>query len=144
MGIKKRGGEIMDIKQIEELLKNHEERIAKIESQLTSKDLRELPTKRKSIKEFILEKKPKGARQIGIVIAYYLEKYENKSSFTVSDLDQGFRDAKEPSPANMNDLTYKNTKSGIFMETKKTETGLKAWTLTNTGEKIVENNFENH
>lgn len=133
----------MDITQIEEMLKKHEQRITKIERQLVGNNLAALPVKRKSIKEFILEKKPKGSRQIGVAIGYYLERYENKSSFTVNDLEQGFHDAKEPAPSNINDLTYKNTKNGLFMETKKTENGLKSWTLTNTGEKLVERNFEN-
>ena len=50
----------MDITQIEEMLKKHEQRITKIERQLVGNNLAALLVKRKSIKEFILEKKPKG------------------------------------------------------------------------------------
>jgi len=134
----------MDFNQIEELLKNHEDRIKKIEMGLATQIQTGIQKERKkvSIKEFILDKKPKGTYHIGLAIAYYLEKFEGMLSFCIEDLEQGFRDAKEPLPKNINDLTYKNTKNGFMMEAKEQKKDKKAWTLTNTGEKLVENNFQ--
>jgi len=134
----------MDLKQIEELLKNHEERIKKIEMGLATQNQMDFQKDRKkiSIKEFILEKNPKGTYYIGLAIAYYLEKFQGMSSFCIEELEQGFRDAKEPLPKNMSDLTYKNTKNGLMMEAKEQKNNKNAWTLTNTGEKLVENNFQ--
>jgi hypothetical protein len=134
----------LDLKQIEKLLKNHEGRINKLEITLASLNGKTQiqSTKEKSVKEFILEKQPKGAYQIGIAIAYYLEKYLKRPSFTVEDLEQGFRDAKEPMPQNMSDLIYKNAKKGLFMESKEQKNDIKSWVLTSSGEILVENNFE--
>jgi len=131
----------LDLKQIEELLKNHEERIKKLEFSATNANLQIQPIKEKSIKEFILEKQPKGTYNLGIAIAYYLEKYLKMSSFTSADLEQGFRDVKEPMPKNIPDLMYKNTKNAFFMEVKEQKNKSKSWVLTNSGEKLVESNF---
>ena len=108
---------------------------------MNPKQIEEL-SKRKSIKEFILEKKPTGIYQIGIAIGYYLEKKLKMSSFTHKDLEQGFRDAKEPLPRNLSDLVYKNVKNGWFMELKEQKNNAKSWVLTSSGERLVENNFE--
>ena len=132
---------ILDLKQVEELLNIHEERIKKIETLIASNNSTFHVPKEKSIKEFILEKNPKGTYQLGTVIAYYIENYVKISTFTIEDLEQGFKDAKEPLPQNMSDLMYKNTKKGFFMESKELKNGLKSYLLTNTGEKLVENNF---
>jgi hypothetical protein len=134
----------LDSKQIEELLKNHEGRINKLEIILASLNgnTHIQSVKEKSVKEFILEKQPKGTYQIGIAIAYYLEKFLKMSSFTIEDLEQGFRDAKEPLPQNLSDLIYKNAKKGLFMESKEQKNDIKSWVLTSSGERLVENNFE--
>ena len=133
---------ILDLNQVEETLKQHDERLKKIEEQLLNGGLPIKKGKEKSIKEFILEKNPKGAYNIGIAIAYYLENNAKMSSFNCADVEQGFRDAKEVLPKNIRDLMYKNTKKGYFMEAKELKDNLKAYVLTSSGEKLVENNFE--
>jgi len=134
----------MDIKQIEETLKNHEVRLKKLEKESSIQSQPEHPNKKKefSVKEFILEKKPRSVYHIGLVIAYYLEKYRDFPSFNIKDIEQGFREAKEPLPKNMSDLVYKNAKKGLMMEAKEQKEGKKGWILTNTGEKLVENSFQ--
>ncbi len=42
--------------------------------------------KKPYIKEFIKEKKPNGALQTSVVLAYYLTKYERKETFTKEDM----------------------------------------------------------
>jgi len=133
---------ILDLNQVEETLKQHDERLKKIEEQLLNGGLPIKKGKEKSIKEFILEKNPKGTYNTGVAIAYYLEKYLQLASFTSLDVEQGFRDAKVPLPHNMSDLMYKNTQSAFFMEAKELKNDVKAYVLTLTGEKLVESNFE--
>ena len=100
-------------------------------------------TKKKiSIKAFLLSKTPESYSQKILAIGYYLEKYENFSSFTAKDLEEGFRVAKEKNPSNINNLVYHIVKKGYMMETKERKDNLKSWILTNLGEKYVENDFQ--
>lgn len=46
----------------------------------------EIQEKKPHIKEFINEKKPSGGLQTAVVLAYYLNKYEGKETFTKGDL----------------------------------------------------------
>ena len=43
------------------------------------------------MKEFLLSKKPKNKVQTTLSIGYYLEKYEQMSTFNTKDLETGFR-----------------------------------------------------
>jgi len=129
-----------EIEKIKKTLGEHETRIAKLEDLLVSRP----PTieKKLSIKEFILSKKPKNDIQKTLAIGYYLEKYEGLSSFNVKDLEKGFHDAKESAPENINYKVIVNIQKGYVMESKEKKDNLKAWNLTNSGEKFLESNFE--
>lgn len=129
--------EIMEIKK---KLKEHEERISKLESVSQTKP--ETVKKKISIKEFILSKKPKNDVQKTLVVGCYLEKYENISPFNVKDLERGFIAAREKVPKNIGDKVQKNVKKGHMMEFKERKDNLKAWILTNSGEKYIESDFK--
>lgn len=128
------------ITELKEKVEEHEKRISELEELIISKpeDFR----KGISIKEFVLDKKPKSAVQKTLAIGYYLEKYENMPSFNVKDLEKGFREAKEIVPPNINDKVNQNIMKGHIMELKEKKEGLKSWNLTNTGERFVENDFK--
>jgi len=129
--------EIIEIrKKLEEL----EIRVSKLESPAQTKP--ETVKKGVSIKEFILSKKSKDDVQKTLVIGYYLEKYEGFSSFNAKDLEDRFRAAKETVPDNINYKAIKNIEKGYMMEAKEKKDKLKAWSLTNSGEKFVENDFK--
>ena len=98
--------------------------------------------KKLSIKEFILQKKPKSDIQKTLAIGYYLEKFRNFSSFNANDLKKGFREAREKIPPNIPDKIQKNIAKGHMMEADAEKDGLKAYMLTESGEKLVENGFE--
>ena len=125
---------------IKKQLENHEVRISKLEKLLSIKP--EVTKKGISIKEFILQKNPKDEIQMTLAIGYYLEKDRNFASFNVKDLETGFRSAKEKPPKNINYKVIKNIEKGYIMEVEDKKDNLKAWILTNSGEKYVENNFE--
>ena len=129
--------EIMEIKK---KLEEHDDRISKLEGLLQKKP--EVAKKKISIKEFILSKKPKKDVQKTLAIGYYLEKYEGLYSFTAKDLENGFRKAKERAPNNINNKVIKNIDQGLMMDAEDKKDNLKAWVLTNSGEKYVENGFK--
>jgi len=124
------------IKDIMTKLEDHESRISALEGAPGKKTLVE--GKKLSIKEFLLTKKPNDDVQRTIVIGYYLEHFESMDSFNTRDLADGFRSAKDPLPANINDKVNSNIGKGYMMEAKEKKDKLKAWVLTNSGEKFVE------
>lgn len=125
---------------IKKQLEDHEKRIAKLEVQPQTKE--EPSTKKLSIKEFILSKKPKNEVQKTLVIGYYLEKRQGFSSFNSKDLEEGFMSAREPVPKNINLAVIGNVSKGHMMEDKERKEKMKAWCLTNTGEEYVNNNLK--
>jgi hypothetical protein len=128
------------ILQIQKQLENHEKRLSELETLLRAKP--KVGGKAVAIKEFILAKRPKNDVQRALAIGYYLEKYQGLSSFNVRDLEDGFRAAKEKVPQNVPDKVQINVRKGHMMEAKEKKDGLKAYVLTNTGEKYVENDFK--
>jgi hypothetical protein len=77
-----------------------------------------------------------------LAIGYYLEKFRNLSSFNLNDLKNGFKEAKEKVPLNIPDKIQKNIAKGYMMEATAKKDGLKAYTLTGSGDKFVENGFK--
>jgi hypothetical protein len=97
--------------------------------------------KRISIKEYIIKHAPENDVQRTLVIAGYLEKEKDYSSFNIDDIKQGFRQARIPQPSNANDKVNMNISKGYLMEDEAKKDNKKAWVLTVTGESAVENNF---
>lgn len=95
-----------------------------------------------SLAEFLKSKCPKTGLDKAIAIAYFLEKHEKMSSFSLADLRRGFVSAKEALPANSRDLVHRALKSGLMMETGGEREGFRALTLTNSGERYVENRLK--
>ncbi len=129
------------IENIKKTLEEHERRIAELEKLNVSKPYSSVAQKKLSIKEFILSKNPKDHIQKTLAIGYYLEKSEGLSSFKAKDLEKGFQEAKEKAPGNINYNVIKNIEKGHIMESREKKDKRKAWNLTNTGEKFVENDF---
>ena len=124
------------IKDIMGKLDDHESRISALEGMPAKKTQGE--GKKLSIKEFILTKKPVDDVQKTLVIGYYLEHFESMDRFNARDLADGFRSAKEPPPTNINDKVNLNIGKGYMMEAKEKKDKFKAWVLTNSGERFVE------
>lgn len=124
------------IKEIMTKLEEHESRISALEGAPAKKT--QVEGKKLSVKEFLLTKKPTDDVQRTLVIGYYLEHFESMESYNVRDLANGFRSAKEPPPLNINDKVNMNIRKGHMMDAKEKKDKSKAWVLTNTGEKFVE------
>lgn len=129
-----------EVSRIKKKLEEHEERLSRLEKLFQTKP--EVIKKKISIKEFILQKRPKSGIQKALAIGYYLEKHQDFSSFNVKDVEQGFRDAREKIPPNVGDKIQKNIAKGHLMEAGEEKDGMKAYFLTNPGERFVENNFK--
>jgi len=129
----------LKINNLEKKIAEMEKRLSRIEDAVSVGNVQKIEAKNLSIKEFILAKKPKDDTQKMLVIAYFLEKYEGLASFNTKDLASGFERAKEKIPANINDRANKiigNT--GYIMEAREKKDNLKTWTLTNSGERFVD------
>ncbi|MBA7575841.1 hypothetical protein ES708_17677 [subsurface metagenome] len=125
-----------DLNDIKEKLKEHEYRISKLENLFRKQEI--IIPKEISINEFLLTKKTEDDVQRTLLIGYYLEKYENLTSFNVSDLEEGFRKAKEKPPENINYKTIRNIQKGYMKEVMEKKENRKAWILTSSGERCVE------
>ncbi|MFA5135001.1 MAG: hypothetical protein WC505_04425 [Patescibacteria group bacterium] len=99
-------------------------------------------SKKLSLREFLLSKKPTDAVKQTLVIGYYLEKYEGIGVFTITDLEAAFEHAKETKPLNLNDKVNMNIRNGHFEEASEKKDSHKAWYLTNSGEQFVEKSLE--
>lgn len=99
-------------------------------------------TKKQSAKEFLMTKQVKTDTQKVVALAYFLENQERLTSFNVSDLEAIFRSAREKLPKNMNDAVNKNIARGFLMEASERKNSKKAWHLTATGEKFVEDKLK--
>jgi hypothetical protein len=101
-----------------------------------------MSNKKTSAKEFLLTKVVKSEVQKVLALAFYLERQEGLSSFNVPDLEGVFRSAREKLPKNMNDAVNKNISRGFLMEAAEKKDSKKAWNLTSTGERFVENDMK--
>jgi hypothetical protein len=129
-----------EIKEIRDMLAQHEKRISELEH--ASKSRPKATPKELSVKEFILEKHPQTDIEKTLTIGYFLENHKGFTSFNVDDLTDGFSDAKETVPKNINLAVIGNITKGHMMEAKEKKNNKKAWTLTNTGTKYVENGLK--
>lgn len=126
--------------ELKKILDDHDKRISKLEDLFRLKP--ESFEKPLSPKEFILSKKPKDDVQMTLVLGYYLEKHRGLLAFNTKDLENAFREAKENVPDNINYKVVRNIEKGHMMESKEKKDNLKAWNLTASGEKFVENNLQ--
>ena len=120
-------------------LENHEKRIRELEQLLSSAPVEGgARTKQISLREFLLTKNPTNDVQRALVISYYLERQRGLAMVKVRELNDGFREAKENVPTNLNDTLNQNVHKGHMMECKEKKDKRKAWTLTNSGMAFVD------
>lgn len=125
---------------IDNKLKDLDDRLSRIE-ELLVQGSKSLP-KKISIKEFILSLNIKDDIQITLALAYFLERYSDFTSISSKDILNACREAKVNIPVdNIGYKLYKNVAKGYLMEVKEKKVGQKAYTLTITGEQVVENNY---
>lgn len=127
---------------VSEILRGLEARISALEKRFEVGGAEAINKKKQSAKEFLLSKTISADTQKVLALAYFLEKYEGLASFNVPDLEGVFRAARERLPKNMNDAVNKNVARGFLMEAAEKKDSKKAWILTSTGERFVEQEME--
>jgi hypothetical protein len=116
-----------------------ESRVDKLEKMnLTARASTPGRVKKLSAKEFLMTKTVGSELQKVVALSYFLEHQEGLSSFNVADLEAAFRSAREKLPKNLNDAVNKNIARGLLMEAAEKKDSKKAWNLTSTGERFVE------
>jgi hypothetical protein len=133
-----------DLTQLAERVLSLEKRVAALEAHHTQGDSRAKSgdSKELSVKEFIISKKPSNDVEKTLAIGYFLERYAEATSFNIDDLGRYFELAKEPVPTNINDKVNLNIKKGHLAEAREKKNNKKAWMVTNSGEKFVEDGFK--
>jgi hypothetical protein len=121
---------------VKKILDDHEKRIAELEAVFRTST--EPVQKRLSPKEFLISKKPKDDIQKTLLLGYYLERHRSLLAFNAKDLENVFREAKEAPPDNINDKVNKNVQKGHIMDAGEKKDKMKAWNLTASGERFVE------
>lgn len=129
-----------ELDEVRKKIEEHEKRISDLED--LAKEKPQQLKKEFSIKEFILQKHATSDLAKTLVVGYYLEHHRNVTPFVAKDLEGLFIEAKEPIPTNINDAVNKNIERGHIMEAKDKKDGKKAWTLTATGDRFVENDLK--
>jgi len=123
---------------MEARIRELEARVAALEMRLEGGNPTIAIGKRQSAKEFLLLRRISSETQKVLALAYFLEKHEALASLNVQDLESAFRSAREKLPKNMNDAVNKNVARGLLMEAREKKDSKKAWHLTATGERFVE------
>ena len=125
---------------VKQAILDHEERISALEKLLKGMEpgAPSVVQKKQSAKEFLMGKSVSADTQKVLVLAYYLERSEGLAFFNVPDLEAVFRSAREKLPKNMNDAVNKNVARVFIMEAAEKKDSKKAWNLTSTGERFVE------
>jgi hypothetical protein len=133
---------VFEVEELKEKVEEHEKRIRKLEALFEDKEVDS--KKKESIKEFIISKNPKNDVQKTLAIGYYIEKYGDTSDFNANDILKGFKDAKEKAPSRKKiyDKIASNINKGHMMVSDENKGKSKAWILTNSGEKFVQNGFK--
>ncbi len=129
----------MDTASIAKMLREHGERIQKLELKVQGSTPASIGVSPKQIspKEFLLEKKPSGEVQKTLMLCYYIEHTMGLTPFNVDDLSRVFKLAKEVIPSNLNDKINKNIDKGYLVEDAERRDTKKAWHLTASGENFI-------
>lgn len=91
-----------------------------------------------SLAEFINLKHPSSHSDYILCFGYYLEKSKNVTSFNLEEIDACYRDARIPPTKNYNQYVGYLVKAGHIMQAPEKKDSRKAWQLTNTALRYVE------
>ncbi len=118
-----------------------EKRVENLEKRIIEPTtLRDTTTnKRQSMREFFNDFNPKSNIDKVLAIGYHKETIQHITPFTAKDIEDGFHEAGEHAPDNVNLPIFNNVQKGFFMEFKNTGSKLKSWELTSTGTEEVKN-----
>lgn len=115
---------------LEQDVEELKERVSRIESLLEAEP--ERAEEVQSLGDFLDEKQLSTHNERAVAIGFYLEEFEGQDSFTVNDIEDGYRTARIPLPANMSDVLAKCEARDWVMHIG-TSGQTKQWQLSNEG-----------
>lgn len=128
--------------EVEELrteLTQLKERVTELEHRLNGESQ---PKSGKGIREFVETFDPSSHTERSLCIAYYLESYRGKESFTVEDIEEGYRECRVKSASNMSDVLGRmEDRDWLLRDGKDGNTQL--WRLTATALETIEEEVNN-
>jgi len=124
----------MEFQEIIDKLKEHEDRIKKLEGTSSfSTETNPLQIQRnKSIREFLNEFRFKTATDRTLVIMHFFELFRSKRKLTAQEIRGGFKELREKSPKNIFDKLQMLDKKALIMADGK-EGKCTLWTITSSG-----------
>ena len=96
----------MTLEDLERRVELLEHRVTSLEDK-GSKGEESKRDKKQTIGEFVIKSGALSYNEKTCAIAYYMEKFLEKKSFTSEDITQGYRDARESLPKNVSDIVKK-------------------------------------
>jgi hypothetical protein len=121
--------------QVEEL----EQRVSELENRLDGTDE---PTVGAGLQEFVEEKNPSSHTERSLYIAYYLETQRGLDEFTVSDIEDAYRECRVQAAGNMSDVLGRMEGQNWLLRAG-TEGRAQLWKLTTTALEYIEGGSEN-
>ena len=92
-----------------------------------------------SIVEFLkLKGNPNTHTEITMIFSYWLTKKEKTKIFNFLDIERCYEEALISKPANITDVMNANQRKGYLRASPEKKDGKKAWIMTLTGERYVE------
>jgi len=91
------------------------------------------PEKKYSLAEYLKTKDDKSHSDKILIFAFYLEEYENMSSFSLNDIEQCYKKVRIPKTKNFSPYIRQITHNGYITEASEKKDSKKAWTLTQNG-----------
>lgn len=96
-------------------------------------------SKKTSLAEFLKTKNPKSHGDKILAFGYFLEKFRDYSSFNLNDIDTCYKEARIPKTKNFPHYIAQLIRDGYLMDAEEKKDNKKAWILTDSGLKYVEN-----
>lgn len=115
------------------------ERVSELEHRLNGQAR---PEAAEGIREFVESFDPSSHTERSLGIAYYLESYRGKESFTVGDIEEGYRECRVKPASNMSDVLGRmEGRDWLLRDGKDGQTQL--WRLTATALDSVQKEVNN-
>ncbi|WP_280535510.1 hypothetical protein [Halopenitus sp. POP-27] len=128
-----------EVEELRSQMNQLQERVTELERRLNGD---EEPEAAEGIREFVESFDPSSHTERSLSIAYYLETYRDKEKFTVSDIEDGYRECRVKPASNMSDVLGRmEGRDWLLRDGTNGQTQL--WRLTATALEIVEEELNN-
>jgi len=128
-----------EVEELRTQMNQLEERVNELERRLDG-DVE--PEANEGIREFVESLNPSSHTERALGVAYYLETYRDKETFTVSDIEDGYRECRVKPASNMSDVLGRMAeRDWLLRDGKEGQTQL--WRLTATALETFEQEANN-